>query len=324
MMPTMAARSVEGNPQIWYTSSAGVAQSDALAEIRQRGKAGSSPRLAYFEWSAEEKAASDDADAIYASNPGLGIRISLDWVIENELEGLPDEQYRRERLGIWAQLGGERAVSESEWSRILDPDSAAGDIISIGVDVPRSRDSATVAVVSARPDGVLHAEIIEHSNGTTWVAKTLRSIQQAWGTNATPAVLDAAGAAASLLPDLERERVKYQLVNAREIGRACAQVFDDVLERKIVHRGQEELDQAIEYAGTKAMGESLWRWKATSPVADISPLYAVTFARHGWAWRGDRKRRAQERQKAGMGPAGRTNGGRGNGGRTNSGRAAIG
>lgn len=318
MLPTMAARSMDGNPQIWYTSSAGLAKSAVLSDLRDRGKAGSSPRLAYFEWSAPERAESSDVDAIYQGNPGLNLRITLEWVLENEFEGLSDEQYRRERLGIWAQLGGDRAVSESEWSRILDSESVPGEFVAFAIDVPRSRDSANVAVISARPDGRLHAEVIERRNGTSWLPLYLRELQLAWGSSAVPVVIDAAGAAGSLLPDLDRERVRYLLVNARQIARACAQVFDDILERRLVHRGQAELDDAIENATTKSVGESLWRWVATTGLGEVSPLYAVTLARLGWSLRGERKALAAERKNE-QG-SGRRHGGRRHGGRVPAGR----
>src|SRR5690625_2985415 len=157
--------------------------------MRERGTSGKAPRLAYFEWSAESSVASDDIDAIYQANPGLGIRISLEWVLENEYGGgndvegtMPDEQYRRERLGIWAQLGGDRAISESEWERVLDKASTPGAVAAFAVDVPRSRDHANVAAVSQRPDGRLHVEIVDRRNGTSWVPSFLRELQQAWGT----------------------------------------------------------------------------------------------------------------------------------------------
>ena len=40
MMPTMAARSLQQSPQIWYTSSAGMPESAVLRRIRERGTSG--------------------------------------------------------------------------------------------------------------------------------------------------------------------------------------------------------------------------------------------------------------------------------------------
>lgn len=305
MLPTMAARSIDGNPQIWYTSSAGLAKSAVLADLRERGAAGESARLAYFEWSAPDDAESDDVNAIYLANPGCGVRISLDWILENEFESMLDEQYRRERLGIWAQLGGETAVSKNEWSRILDAESHPGRFVAFALDIPRTRDSATVAAISARADGRLHAEVIERRNGTSWVPEYLRKLQQAWGTSATPVFLDADGAASSLEFDLARERVRYSALTRKQIAKACSQIFDDILQRRLVHRGQSELTDAVEKATTKPVGEGLWRWVPTEKGVDLSVLYAVTLARAGWSLRGEKKERAAERRQQGLGPRGR-------------------
>lgn len=305
MLPTMAARSLDGNPQIWYTSSAGLAKSQTLAEIRDRGVSGESPRLAYFEWSAPDSVESDDIDAIYLANPGCGVRIALEWILENEFESMSDEQYRRERLGIWAQLGGDTAISDSEWSRLLDLDSLPGEFVAFAVDVPRTGDSANVAVVSGRADGRLHAEIIERRNGTSWVPSFLRQLQQAWGTNGTQVFLDFDGAASALEHDLSLERVRYSFLNRKQIARACAVLFDDILERRLVHRGQAELDEARGNATTKAVGDSLWKFVGTTKTADLSPLYALVLARAGWSLRGEKKERNRRRREAGVGVNGR-------------------
>lgn len=85
MVPTMAAKSMVGNPQLWFTSSAGMPESDLLNSIRQEGISRTSDRLAYFEWSAEDDADINDVGAWYEANPGLGIRISEQYVMD-ELE----------------------------------------------------------------------------------------------------------------------------------------------------------------------------------------------------------------------------------------------
>jgi hypothetical protein len=44
LMPTMSARSATGNPQMWFTSSAGFADSDVLAGKKKQGENGADPR----------------------------------------------------------------------------------------------------------------------------------------------------------------------------------------------------------------------------------------------------------------------------------------
>lgn len=279
MLPTMAARSMDGNPQIWYTSSAGMPKSDALADLRERGMAGDSARLAYYEWSAPDGAESGDVDAWYVANPGLGVRISEDYVRETEFEAMGDEQFRRERLGIWAKIGGESAISPSAWSRCLDHDSVAGSRVAFSVDVPPARDVATIVAVSERPDGVRHVEVVDRRVGVSWVPSRLRELRDRWSPVAI--VLDEGSAAGALMPDVKREGVRTVPLSMKQYGQACAAVYDAIEQAKLAHTGQEELDEAVAAAQVKGVGESLWKWDRKTLVADISPLIAVTHAWHG-------------------------------------------
>lgn len=301
LTPTLTTAS---NPQTIYASSAGMPDSEVLSRIRERGMDASTKSLAYFEWSAPDDADPDDIEALAIANPGLGIRMDLEHVAQ-ERGSLGEEEFKRERLGIWAQIGGDTAISPKDWAQTLDPDSAPGRFVAFALDVPRTRESATVAAISAREDGRLHAEVIERRNGTSWVPEYLRKLQQAWGTSATPVFLDADGAASSLEFDLARERVRYSVLTRKQIAKACSQVFDDILQRRLVHRGQSELDEAVEKATTKPVGEGLWRWVPTEKSFDLSVLYAVTLARAGWSLRGEQKERAAERRRQGAGPRGR-------------------
>lgn len=279
MMPTMAARSMDGNPQIWYTSSAGMPNSYVLNDLRDRGIAGTSPKLAYYEWSAPKDADTGDVDAWYQANPGMGVRISEDYVRETEYESMGDEQFRRERMGILAPIGGDSAISESAWARCLDHESVASDSVVFAVDVPPARDVATIAAVSVRPDGVRHVEVVDRRAGVSWVPSRLRELRDRWKPVAV--VLDEGSAAGTLVPDLRREGVRTVPLSMRDYGQACAEVFDAVQQHRLAHTGQAELDAAVLAARSKGVGESLWKWDRKTQVADISPLVAVTHAWYG-------------------------------------------
>lgn len=311
MMPTMAARSMDGNPQIWYTSSAGMPDSYALADIRERGTSGDSSRLAYYEWSAEDDADSTDVDAWYQANPGLGIRISEEYVRETELPGMENggEKFRRERMGILAQIGGDSVIPSALWRRCLDPESEPGERLAFAVDVPPSRDMATVAAVSDRGDGVWHVSIVAREEGTAWVPERLRELKEKWSPVAI--VLDEGSAAGALLPDVKRARVRTVPLNMRQYGQACAAVYDAVRQGKLAHVGYEDLDRAVAAAQMKAMGESLWKWDRKTQVADISPLIAVTHAWHGLTSRDRAPSTERTGRAVGRRPVGRAAVGRG-------------
>lgn len=309
MLPTMAARSLDGNPQIWYTSSAGMPDSHALSDLRERGISGDGARLAYYEWSAADAAESGDASAWYQANPGLGIRISEEYVRETEFASMGDEQFRRERLGIWARIGGESLIPPAAWSACEDPPEGPGDRIVLAVDVPPSRAMATIAAVSSRADGRRHVTIVDRGEGTAWVPARLRELRETWQPAAI--IVDEASAAGALIPALRRERVRTTSMMPRQYMQACAAVYDAIIQGALTHEGQEELDAAVANAQRKDKGDSLWIWNRRSPAADISPLVAATLAWQGFTARDRTSSTERTGRAAGRRITGRTAVGRG-------------
>ena len=275
LMPTIATSE---NPQTIYTSSAGMPNSEVLASVRERGMNPKAKGLAYFEWSAEDDADPDDMRALAQANPGLGTRLSLDHVA-SERAAMDDETFKRERLGIWAKIGGDSAIPEASWAACLDHDSVAGSRVVFAVDVPPARDVATIAAVSERADGVRHVEVVDRRAGVSWVPSRLRELRDRWSPLAV--VLDEGSAAGALLPDVKREGVRTVPLSMKQYGQACAGVYDAVQQRKLAHTGQVELDDAVASARVRGVGESLWKWDRKNQVSDISPLIAVTHAWHG-------------------------------------------
>ena len=275
LMPTIAT---SDNPQTIYTSSAGMPNSEVLASVRERGMNPKTKGLAYFEWSAEDDADPDDMRALAQANPGLGTRLSLDHVA-SERAAMDDETFKRERLGIWAKIGGDSAIPEASWSACLDHDSVAGSRVVFAVDVPPARDVATIAAVSERADGVRHVEIVDRRAGVSWVPSRLRELRDRWSPLAV--VLDEGSAAGALLPDVKREGVRTVPLSMKQYGQACAGGFDAIQQGKLAHTGQVELDDAVASARVRGVGESLWKWDRKNQVSDISPLIAVTHAWHG-------------------------------------------
>ena len=275
LMPTIATSE---NPQTIYTSSAGMPNSEVLASVRERGMNPKTKGLAYFEWSAKDDADPDDMRALAQANPGLGTRLSLDHVA-SERAAMDDETFKRERLGIWAKIGGDSAIPEASWAACLDHDSVAGSRVVFAVDVPPARDVATIAAVSERADGVRHVEVVDRRAGVSWVPSRLRELRDRWSPLAV--VLDEGSAAGALLPDVKREGVRTVPLSMKQYGQACAGVFDAIQQGKLAHTGQVELDDAVASARVRGVGESLWKWDRKNQVSDISPLIAVTHAWHG-------------------------------------------
>jgi phage terminase large subunit-like protein len=111
LLPTLSARP---NPQIWYVSTAGVPTSMQLGRVRERGLRGGDPSLAFLEWSVDPDAYDPGDPADWArANPGLGIRITPEY-IEKERAALAPDEFARERLGI----GDYPVDGAGDWSTI--------------------------------------------------------------------------------------------------------------------------------------------------------------------------------------------------------------
>ena len=282
MVPTMAARSMVGNPQLWFTSSAGMPESDLLNAIREEGKARSSDRLAYFEWSADDDADINDVDAWYQANPGLGIRISEQYVMD-ELETMlsdpseGEEKFKRERLGIWAKLGGESVFPAGLWDGLADREADRGDRVVLAVDVTPNRDAASIVAASLLADGRVHVEVAESQEGTSWVPATLARFVSEY--EAASVVAVAGSAAEALLPAIKRSGSYVKLIRYSDYVQACGMFFDAVSQRRVVHLGDPILGDAVDAAQQKWRTDgSSWSWSRKSTDVDISPLVAATLA----------------------------------------------
>ncbi|MGH3672182.1 MAG: hypothetical protein ACRDSH_16370 [Pseudonocardiaceae bacterium] len=285
LLPTLSARR---NPQLIYASSAGMETSEQLLKVHERGVRGDSPRLAYFEWSADPALALDDGEAWRQANPALGIRITEEFV-EGELAALAVQdddgvwvgpEFSRERLGRWPTSNVEHVIDPEVWAKLADAESAPGTSIVFAADSNPERSRATIAAAGKRDDGSYHVEVIDRRSGTAWVPARLAELKQRWEPAAV--MMDPAGPAGSWLAELAELDINPVLVNGREMAQACGSLYEAVTQRGDVrHRDQEPLNAALHSAVRRPLGDS-WAWDRRKSDDDISPLVAVTLALHGF------------------------------------------
>lgn len=306
LLPTLSARP---DPQVVYGSSAGLMESGVLRGIRDRGRPGGERRLAYFEWCAppskeacaEGEACThaldvkgcgcDNEEFWQVANPAIGGRITLDYV-RSERRALPPGEFARERMGWWDDpIGGETPIKAEAWAACLDEESGPQGAVALAVDISPDRSMSTIAVAGRRADGLMHVELVEHRQGTGWVVARLMELAQTWSPVAL--VLDPAGPAGSLEKKLlekgfSTEKTlpaggrRLHMMGTREYAQACGALCDDVANGEFRHIGQVELDTAVEGVRTRPLADS-WAWSRPKSGAPISPLVAITLARHGFA-----------------------------------------
>lgn len=281
LRPAMITRR---NAQLLVVSSMGwLGQSEwwhgKIDDGRERVESGLSSKVAHFEWSAPEDADIDDEATWWACMPALGHTVDVD-AIRAERDGMDEADFRRAYLNQRvAKSGSEEptALPVDRWLGLADHSSRLMGIPTLAVDVTPDRARACIAGYGSNQHGVGHAESIDHRSGVDWIVARAVDLSRRWG---IPEVaLDSAGPAASLAPDLDRAGIAVRLLNTSDITAAAAGLYDAVMSGDLCHLDQSGLNAAVAGARRRAIGDR-WAFGRRVSEADISPLVAISLARH--------------------------------------------
>jgi hypothetical protein len=272
LLPTMAARP---NPQVWYASSAGKEDSEVLARVRDRGAEGKPSRLAYFEWSAPADADLDDPAAWQAANPGLGIRIDAEFV-EAERAALPELEFARERLGIWADGRVSAAIDQVLWASLADTECQDRSPVVFCPTINPERTKGAITAAIRRADGLVQVESIDYRPGTAWMADRMAALNADW--HPIGFVIDPGAPEASLIQPLQAAGIEPVLMTGREAAAADGAFYDALVDRKIRHGNQGALNVSVEQAAWRPVGDTRVFHRRSK--ADIGPLSGAAKAFH--------------------------------------------
>lgn len=289
LMPTMSAKSMTGNPQILYGSSGGLTGSAVLRAIRDRGRAGGDPGLAYIEWGSDpgecadprcdhhfgsEGCLLDDQERWAQANILLNRLISVDFLAMERRSLTPDE-FAREIMVWWDDPPPEDAswdvIDEAAWTACSSPESQTAGALAWSLDVSPESRSAAIAC----SDGT-HAEVVDHRAGTDWVVARLIELRSKHGFEEV--AFDANGPAGALLSSLESSEIPFHKVTISEHAQACGDLLAHIDAGTFRHIDQEPLTAAAASAAKRTIVD-VWLWTRSKSGGDICPLVAVTLAR---------------------------------------------
>ena len=233
-----------------------------FARVRERGLAGDDPSLAWLEWSVEGDDPAmvpddviGDPEAWAQANPGLGIRISPEFV-EKERRALAARTFAVERLGIgdWPPTSLESALDMAAWAKLVDAQSKTKDQRAFAIDVTPDRAYGSIGVAGRREDDRAHLEIVRREKGTNWIVAEAARLNAKWKPQAW--VVDERGPAGSLVPALKREGIEPVSVSAGEMAQACGLFEDAITSKAVRHLGTPELTQAIKGSAKRPLGDA--------------------------------------------------------------------
>ena len=249
--------------------------SETFAQLRQSAHDGLNPRLAWWEWCAEYGADINDEELWRQVNPAVATgRVALQ-AVRDDRAVLPGDQFRAERLSMWLPAGGATVFEASDWERLLDPDSGPTHDLSIGLDAPPDRETATVCLAGRRADGRLHVEWYHTADGIRWLPQW---VGERLGTRVRAVVIDQRNPLAEL--DWTAKGVRPTLTGVREMAAACGGLFDAVTGSTVRHPGQVELTRGVLGAKQRSMvaGEG-FGWERKAPGSSV--LTAASLALWG-------------------------------------------
>lgn len=289
MAASMSTLSARPNPQMLYCSSTGMEDSEFLLRVRKRGIE-RAPRLAFFEWSAEEGCDPTDREQWYLSNPALGIRIDEEFIeTEGSAMGWDSKQFQRERLGMWADTTLRDVIPIEWWNSCKNPDSIiTGDDLVAAVDISPFRDRASVAICGISSSGHRQLEVIETGKGTDWVIDFLKKLDMSSQPPARVAI-QGGGAAGSFIAPLLQEGFELIVLGQADIAKATGEFHDAVRDKLLVHLNDPILKSALGNAtkygiGSKEGMEESAGWgfaRKDTAGADITPIVACCYAHFG-------------------------------------------
>jgi hypothetical protein len=294
LLPTLTA---VVDPQVVYGSSAGLAESDVLRSIRDRGRAGGDPSLGYFEWCDDlpggcvsakcDHATSavgcrlDDRARWARANTQYDRRIAVGTLVKMRA-ALPPAEFAREVLGWWDQPGGAAVIPAGLWGACEDPGSKVETRIRFGLDVAPDHSWAAVGVAGIRPDGLPHIEttsrdgVLDHREGTAWVVPRLVELKVDFPDLRVSII--AGGAAEALVPALEAAGIDVDVIPSNKASAACGLFYDLATVGKLRHIGQPSLTQAIKDACQLWVADKAFTWGRRKSAGDITELYATNLA----------------------------------------------
>jgi hypothetical protein len=283
LLPTLSARP---NPQVIYAGTVPSPSNDSehFETVRDRGRRGDDPSLAWLEWSPEPTGPDDSYDLVdlddeanwAAANPALGYRITAE-TIARERNALGSDEFARERLSIWhASASVTTAIDMTEWASLKGLEEQRPSPVAFAVVASPDRRWSTIAVAGLRTDERRQLQIVQTGRGTDWVVARLVELFAEWKPVAVAVSPD--DPIASLIPDLAAAKIRLLTVSTREMAQGCGMVVDGVTAGTVRHCAQPVLDVALSAACKRRTGEQ-WVWAAPAGgKVDISPLKAVTLA----------------------------------------------
>lgn len=274
IMPTFQTRR---RRQLILVGTAGTTRSDYLRRYLDLARVGT-PGVALIEYGFDLEADPTDPETWRKYHPGLAAGLADEDGLRTALAVMGVAGFSREYGNIWTATA-DTVIPPGVWSAAASPlatPSATAPVIAYEVAVDRSRTSVAACWLSRTGEPVV--EVVQVRPGVSWAVPYLRRLQET--DHPAGFVATADGPAATITDGLARAGITVGSLTGREYTAACAEFYDKIMDLRVHHRAEPDLDLAVVGATRKPMGDA-WGWGRRTSASEVSPLVAVTLAAWG-------------------------------------------
>lgn len=240
-------------------------------------------RSMFIEYSAPADADIYDPLTWWSTMPALGFTQTIESVRSIfEDEEMTEREIRRAFFCQWGDdLAADWKIPREAWDGQRDEESQMSDRLVWVLDVSPDRSWASIGVAAQREDGDLHVEVVDDGPGTDWMiegdpTRDLRGIAALIAEHGGEVYADFLTVGA-LGPDLADAGIDVHWIGADDVRVAAPMLLDYVLNKRVWHLGQSEVEDALASAATRPLGES-WAWSRGKSMRPITALVVVTLA----------------------------------------------
>ncbi len=279
--------------QAFFISNQGDIRSVVIDKLRDEALSGENERTGLFEWSAPDDCELDDVEALAMANPNMGYRIDPDDLIRDARANklATDEVQASFRTEVLCQRVNllNPAVNAAAWSRSLLP-GLLPESVAVCLDVSPDREHVTVVAAGILSDGSARVERVGAYSGATAVDDCRRELPGLVA-KVKPRVFGwfPSGPAAAMAADLEKKRgqripwppsgVKLEEIRGG-LPAVCMGFSEFVVAGKVVHSGDQLLDEHIGQAEKRNRGDGTWVFSRQKGSKHCDAAYATAGAVH--------------------------------------------
>jgi len=269
------------NSQIFMTSNAGDAFSTVLNDLRSRALSYPPPTLGFWEYSADDFAKITDRDAWYQANPALGYLID-ESTIEEAIATSSVEASRTETLCQWVSaLKSPWPYRAFEDLTVQDLKIEPGRATIFGMDISVNKKMASLVAGQVQDDGKITVGVIAQFQSQVAIDELKMAIEvNEWAMKYKPRLICFDKySSMSVAERLSQSGHKIQDMSGTVFYQACSDLYDAIVNARIVHIGQASLVDSMNNCAAKET-DAGWRIVRRKSAGDVSAAISLAMVVH--------------------------------------------